>query len=326
MGMEQLRLFLKIVVVTLVLPGCGNQASKTKEPARDGAGSSSSVGNITNIKIPTLSSADSLLIGQAQGEVTKKCMHKAGFEYRNEAMSFSSTSASEHENLGVRLAILPEYPGERGYGLDVPPPQPTTDPYYESLSSEAKKKYELAHGGTKMEKVVVKGIEISRPGDGCRAEGENTLYPDDEYFLLDSQRSVMMMELGKSIAADVRWTEVKKRWSECMKTKGYTYDSPGGALMDLENRSYSGLGDPVEPGQPPIRQEPVDKAAVRREEIAVAKQDYACQQQVQYAAITQTVKNEAVTAVSEKSEGAFERLLELQQKALVKAKEILNKK
>jgi hypothetical protein len=321
MGILQVRI-LKSAAPMFLLAACSSHSAADVSKSTSAA---SAAGVPVNRVIPMLLIKDRVIIDRAQEKISEGCMRKAGFDGYTAPAWIEPPPEGSGENIGVRLAILQEDPGERGYGLDVPPPQPPDDPYYDSLPPATQEAFNRAFNGSKSQKVVVGTVEISRPGDGCRSEAENALYPDDEYFLLNSQRSVMSVELGQNISADVRWTEVKKQWSQCMKLKGYTYEDPADALSDLEGRSYEGPRD-VAPGEPPAVQKPKDKAAVRAEEIVVAKQDYACQQQVHYAAITQTVKNDAVMAVSEKSQGAFERLLELEQKALAKAKEILNQK
>jgi hypothetical protein len=170
----------------------------------------------------------------------------------------------------------------------------------------------------------VNGIEISRSADGCERKAEDSLFPDNEYFLVESVYSVMMMELGKVINADVRLVNVWKSWSDCMKNLGYSYIHPSSAYFDLEARSDDGPGDPIEEGGPPVTKN-VDKEALRREEISVAKADYQCQQQTNYADIADAVKSDSIQIVVNKSEGAIEKFFAFKKQALKKAKEILEK-
>lgn len=152
-----------------------------------------------------------------------------------------------------------------------------------SLSTADRRAYDRAlwgeNRGATFEEAVDSG-NFTKLG-GCTREATEAVFGGAQ-VLTQLQRRLDVLD--ERILEDQRIVRALERWSECMAPQGYRYEDPDEIDGDLFERMERIVG-PL-PGQfatgpaPGQKAQPYDRAALaalQRDEVAIARADYACE-------------------------------------------------
>jgi hypothetical protein len=242
-------LLVRVVLTTAVLAaatGCGAPAQGTRRP---GSGDQTPDSPVT-FALPfdgyRLTDADQAMIRAAQLRQVKDCMTAHGVSW---AASPPDLAVPEIGGNARRYGLIDKQTAQL-YGYHVP--RPPTDTKVSELTAE--------------ERIVLSGPDGT---GGCEAEATTRLMAgvgtfDRGWFDTLDFDSVD----GSAVAAEVR--EATTDWGRCMKTAGFTYNSPLAAIEDLRWD--------------------LDSPTASAEEIAVATTDVRCKEQTHLVAVRAAVE------------------------------------
>ena len=287
----------------------GNPASDTSTTAPVTNESSQLEADGPTTFLPLLGLRDRWTLREAHAALVAECMQAAGFNgYKFDPTPFPEDRVAEATpGLELRIAV----PDQTSFGLteahgrpaDGPPP----DDYYHSLSPEAQERYaDALFGSGAVDVAEVGESRVTRPSAGCLTSAELQLYPDDEYFELDSQRAVLMAEIGPTVLSNLDFQALLVEYEICMRDSGFDAGAPWHA-WDLVSRRLD------ETGAGP-------NASAYEEQVALADRD--CQREVDYSSRATSVHAHVLQSIVERTNG-LERLLQIEQVALERATRVL---
>lgn len=258
---------------------------------------------------PLLGLEDRWTLREAHAALVARCMRTAGFDgYTFEPTPFPRERLGT-ATAGIELRVAP--PDQETFGLaesasdkdSGPPP----DPYFESLSPDAKERYgDALFGSGTVELTEIDDGTITRPADGCLTQAENQLYEADDYFVLDSQRAALLAGVGPAVLADASFQELLSEYETCMVGAGFAAAAPWDA-WDLVSTRLEHEGPTPE--------------AVSNER-AVATTDSECQQTIKYSSRAADVHARIIAELAEENPG-LGRLVTIEQDALIRAFSLL---
>lgn len=237
-------------------------------------------------------------------ELTAACMKKEGFEY----VVTQPETEQKKSKFDEAFDLPPDkFASQYGYGIstidfDAMPAGDADDPNRKlraKLSPTAQKAYDKALDGDMGSQG---GVVVSKPGEGpanssaqnsgCRGKAfEETYGKPGEQTDLNKFDSLFkdLETLRKRIESDPRVTEAAQKWSDCMADAGHAglrKVEDGRTKINDRMMALTNGGKPpasVKPGTaikiPTLKDvDPAKAAALRKDEIAMATQDYKCRQ------------------------------------------------
>jgi hypothetical protein len=213
----------------------------------------------------------------------RECMKAQGFEYvpvdpfaQRAAVTGASRLSDEDflNQFGYGISTL----WGRG-GVQADPNQRLRA----SLSAADRRAYDRAlwgeNAGSTFQAAVDSG-DFTKLG-GCTRKATEAVFGGAQVL---TQLQGKLDQLDERILEDQRMVHAVERWTACMATAGYRYEDPDEIDSDLTKRMEKIVGPLPGPfatgpasGQKP---QPYDRsalAALQREEVAVARADYACE-------------------------------------------------
>jgi hypothetical protein len=213
----------------------------------------------------------------------RECMKAQGFEYvpvdpfaQRAAVTGASRLSDEDflNQFGYGISTL----WGRG-GVQADPNQRLRA----SLSAADRRAYDRAlwgeNGGSTFQAAVDSG-DFTKLG-GCTRKATEAVFGGAQVL---TQLQGKLDQLDERILEDQRMVHAVERWTACMAKAGYRYEDPDEIDSDLTKRMEKIVGPLPGPfatgpasGQKP---QPYDRsalAALQREEVAVARADYACE-------------------------------------------------
>jgi hypothetical protein len=185
---------------------------------------------------------------------------------------------------------------------------PPPDPYFESLSPDAKERYgDALFGSGSVEVTEIDDGAITRPADGCLTQAENQLYEADDYFELDSQRAALLAGVGPTVLADREFQELLSGYEACMVDAGFVATAPWDAWELVSDR---------------INTEGATAAATSFEQT-VATADRECQHSIEYPTRATNIHARIVTELADDNPG-LARLVTIEREALDRALGLLD--
>ncbi|KAA3637573.1 MAG: hypothetical protein DWP92_07560 [Armatimonadetes bacterium] len=332
--------------MTLLLVACTSQTSGTSnrpvESTSEEAATSTSV--TTDAPKPSFVGISTRLVADdarfllvAQQTLIARCMEERGFLYIIPEIPEDPFDQPDRR----WTVVVPETAAETGYGLyarlvppaegddpsqgfqngvsdfegDMPPGTDTGDPhgdYLNTLSEDEMQAWMAALTGTADHATVVPG-EGEGGGDafiftdGCVAQVEGALYGDVVALLKTDQLIAQIRgEQSERVASDPRFGEAKREWFRCMSAEGFDVETFGGGY-DLAQSGYEEL--------------PLEEARVF--EIEIATIDAACAKDSGVNRVFRELLAEADEHMEEEYVGELLGLQELQEQAVLRAKELL---
>jgi hypothetical protein len=238
-----------IAVIALITVGCSAE-HHAKVDAEPEVNSIPTLVDSAALRLPLdaymFSPTELRLVGEAHRVLVRKCMRRAGFDYRPpepSAQRPARTWNARRYGLTDAAAVA-----VHGYDLDVPSANRTRIPRARRLPHNAAELRALTGGGH----LADQRTQLS-PG-GCVGEAMHALAGSGPRDRDLAQR--LSFDTYYISQRDSRVQAVIKRWSHCMSARGFTYATPINPPGDARFRN--GLG---------------------RKEIATAKADVACKQQ-----------------------------------------------
>ncbi|MEV7563964.1 hypothetical protein [Streptomyces tanashiensis] len=153
---------------------------------------------------------------EAQRRYAVACMARHGFRYEPPAPPLPGTGGDQR----------PQPFGQESAAPPAETPPPAEKPPAPG-SAETGKAYGLALFGDQKKRVTAKGtrgMKVSRPGDGCLAEGETRVLGDGRMRWL--QVRIMLFEAQEQARADLEkdpeFRALNGRWRACMDEAGFT--------------------------------------------------------------------------------------------------------
>ncbi|MEX2134585.1 MAG: hypothetical protein WEB67_10625 [Acidimicrobiia bacterium] len=265
---------------------------------------------------------DADFLNLAEEQLISRCMAERGFQYevisapidpadleRRYRLPNGDVAAAEANGYGLRDAF--EKTSSNDFS-DQPGPTDANGRHVASLTPEQQKEWMEALHGTGKEVLVTEasdGIEQYIFTDGCVANMEATLYGDlEEFFRITGVIGLAGREVYERMVADPEWVETQEHWQSCMSGRGY-------AVFDLE--------DPIDQAND-VYLSGIPVAEAHAHDIEIAIDDSKCAAEVglgaKYRALVQRYETEYATS----HEADLIVLQELQQRAVVRAKELLN--
>ncbi|MGW1022379.1 hypothetical protein ACWD4J_01490 [Streptomyces sp. NPDC002577] len=228
-------------------PGARPTEPSVTEPASPSPGSESAVPESAyTFRLPiakySFSNAELAAIDAAEGKLTEQCMARFGIDYRAEPPSVPAYSSDR------RYGISSAKDAAR-YGYHLP-----ADESPESGAEDVDATTRLVLYGTGSGGVAKKYRGATVPENGCRGEAVKSLRKGNESPAGSEAARTVANSSFQSSLKDPRVVRATKDWSACMKSAGYTYDSPLAAMGD---KAFQG-------------------ESVTRREISTAKADYSC--------------------------------------------------
>ncbi|MER5181499.1 hypothetical protein ABT009_24575 [Streptomyces sp. NPDC002896] len=190
----------------------------------------------------SFSNAELAAIEAAEGKLTEECMARFGLDYSAEPPSVREYSSDR------RYGISSGKDAAR-YGYHLPADE---SPESGAEGGDATTRLVLYGTGSGGEAKTYRGIRV--PENGCRGEAVKSLRKGNDYPAGSEAARTVANSSFQSSLKDPRVVQAAKDWSACMKSAGYTYDSPLAAMGD---KAFQG-------------------EKVTRGEISTAEADYSC--------------------------------------------------
>jgi hypothetical protein len=193
------------------------------------------------------------LIHDAEQELTRACMAKAGFQF---VPTPSSTVAAIERQARASQRTpwdspTPAQAAREGYryletrNARTPDPEQANRAIIQRLSPEAQRRWSETYASTSpRDQVTVRiplGFTASIPGRGCVAVAWRRLYGSDlaRWQLVSTIANNLRNEALHRTLADDMYLKGTRAWSSCMKAAGYDLPDPGETLT-LVSRYYEG--------------------------------------------------------------------------------------
>jgi hypothetical protein len=180
-------------------------------------------------------SRDQRLLYLAEEILVSHCMMEGGFEYAAipapgatpEARTYGTNDVDAARREGYRLKS-----DAKRAALNLPSDENAR--LYAALPHHRQHAYERAlfgaPDGRKGSVTLPDGSTIGFGLDGCSASARETLYGSVErYMTLASFVDNLAIEVGAAVERDPRYITALGAWRNCMRERGFTYESPGEA-------------------------------------------------------------------------------------------------
>jgi hypothetical protein len=213
----------------------------------------------------------------------RDCMKAEGFEYVP-VDPFAQRAAV----LGSSRLSDEDFLQQFGYGISTlwGRGRPDADPNYRlrlALGRADRKAYDRALWGENSGSTFTAAVDsgdFTKLG-GCTRDATEEVFGGARVL---TKVQGKLDQLEERILQDQRMVRAIERWSKCMADAGYDYEDPEAIDSDMFERMESIVGPlPAQfatgpaPGEKPL---PYNRAALRelqREEVAIARADYACE-------------------------------------------------
>ena len=250
-------------------------------------------------------------IGNAFEVLVQRCMKSKGFKY------YPSFTFPGQPGYPARGYPGPGYPGlagvpqatiglaarkANGYGFHPGGSGGNTRSKEEKYAERAGKKYVVALNGGPNERVKIAmfGMRGSIWAGGCAGVAKRRLYGSaSNYFLATTGHDVLTAALLNAVTTDPAFNAVVSKWSSCMASRGFTYNSPEDLWNKLAgrlDRSYT----------PPLR----------KLEIKVSLADYKCATTVKLLSTVHALQTRHAKYFSKSLAGSLAKLTHLEARAL----------
>jgi hypothetical protein len=278
-------LALAALAVALALAACGSDdpAPSSSSPESQGSGKSQEVSGVVEDQIGFDTAG--ILARQSRAEgLVRDCMKNEGFDYipvdplaRRAALTGSSRLSDE------------DFLQQFGYGISTFWGKGTmqADPNQRlraSLAPADRRAYDRALWGENKGASFTEAVDtgnFTRLG-GCTRESTEAVFGGAQVL---TQLQRRLDGLDDRILEDQRMVRALEDWAGCMTEAGFEYEEPDEIDSDLIKRMEAIVGPlPGEmavgpaPGETP---KPYDRAALaelQREEVAIARADFACEE------------------------------------------------
>lgn len=211
-----------------LLTGCSSHGSAGREPVSGSGAPQRSTGAPTpgradyTYRLPiaaySYTDAEYALIETAQQLLARDCMKSFGLSYRPPGEPASATASNRRYGMSnMRDATH--------YGYRLPPQPPEPEP--ELTAAQKKVLYgsrSTANGGARNRELEYRGKAI--PDTGCLGSAIRKFAKPYEYPAGVTTASNISTDSYQDSLRDPEVKSLFKRWSACMKAKGYTYASP----------------------------------------------------------------------------------------------------
>lgn len=157
-------------------------------------------------------------IQSARNSVQRDCMARFGFDFQPPAPDEAPPNSYDSANMGRRYGISDPVEAQR-YGYELPPDQNRDTTSYHFRDSNAEMVYDLSVPKGMQPPALFHGKRL--PAGGCVGESDRAVGSFDE-----SLASKIDTQSWEQMKKDPRVTAVDRRWSGCMKSRGYRYSTP----------------------------------------------------------------------------------------------------
>lgn len=288
-----------VVTAFMLMMACGgapaNEASETGAPPRAG----------------TVPDEDFLLL--AEDELVRRCMEKAGFQFRSSPPDQISADPEGKYQWGRDDVSAAQ---DQGYGLSRQGMDEEADPnleYLESLTPTERERWDLAFSGHWENRITFKlpnGTEFSISGDGCLAEARRQIYGDlRKYMQLNVALMQIAPDVDRLVAADPAYNEALASWRRCMNEKGYDFENPGDAVGAAAALYESEL----------------DPASAKAGEVRIAVADAQCGVESGVVRVATRLEEKYTAQILSEREGQVIAFREFQAEAVARAKRLLGR-
>ncbi|MET8546596.1 hypothetical protein ABZW03_39185 [Kitasatospora sp. NPDC004799] len=178
-----------------------------------------------------LTPAEEDLLHSAEQLLLRDCMRAKGFVYQPVARQ----PVPEAREFPYVVDDL-EWARRHGYGRDIErrlEEVRTDDPnqrYFESLPADRKAPAIAAANGPRPEGLTARapdGMPLTRSPEGCRSQGQRTLYQDlGAWFQARVTMDSLASLRGEKVTADQELTAPTRAWADCMRAAGHDYADP----------------------------------------------------------------------------------------------------
>ncbi|WP_198541958.1 hypothetical protein [Parafrankia colletiae] len=175
------------------------------------------------------------LLHEAEQMLTRSCMEDHGFEM----WSVPRRPLPEDRDFPYVIDDI-EWASQHGYGSDIDAERRrlrAADPnrqYFESLPpADQERALETLNGRQSAARLEVRtpdGVTMGRISDGCTSQAQQEIYGDlAAWFRATSVTDSLAALWRADVTGDGRFQSAVRRWSSCMKARGFDYLTPGGA-------------------------------------------------------------------------------------------------
>jgi hypothetical protein len=318
------RAFLVLSAVVLTASGCGASRTQVKSAhTSSGVHTSSGAHTVGLERFEGQAAKDrEYLIHDAEQELTRACMARAGFQF---VTTPSSTVAAIERQARASQRTpwdspTPAKAAREGYRYletrneHTPDPEQANRAIVQRLSPEAQRRWnETLASSDPRDQVTVRvplGFTASIPGRGCFAAAWRQLYGADlaRWQLVSTIANNLRTEATRRTLADEEYLKAARAWSSCMDDAGYDLPDPSETLT-LVSRYYEGGG--------------VDQAHAR--EVALARADARCADETHLRRIGDEVFERRSGEVAGDYEGQLLAYDEILDRAAKKARAVLRR-
>ncbi|MFC5243997.1 hypothetical protein [Streptomyces atrovirens] len=197
---------------------------------------------------PALTWQQELRVADAQQRLTRQCMNRQGFAYREDrVLTLQESRPVRFVQDDVAWARTHGYGGRiEAKSLRVHERNPNGT-YRQSLSATRRAAFDAALDGGDDAKTLRAplpvGGEIRKRLGGCTEEAERTLYGDPALWFRTSKTVSGLNALyGEELMKDRRLTSAIRAWARCMEQAGQPYEDPWAAREAVRVRT-SRLGE-----------------------------------------------------------------------------------
>ncbi|MGQ5639926.1 MULTISPECIES: hypothetical protein [unclassified Streptomyces] len=184
----------------------------------------------------------------ALSALERRCLRANGFEYP--VVRPAPFTDPENEAAAIGLAERRAH----GYGFGTPPTAPPSDAFYDRLTAREKRRFTAVLFGPDDKRRTVGRFRmgtVSVPTRGCTAQSRLTLFGDVATWARITYTAEDIDErLARAATADPQYTAVLRRWSACMKSRGYSFASP----TEAEAAAKAVHGPADSPGKTPAKE------------------------------------------------------------------------
>ncbi|GII72316.1 hypothetical protein Sme01_47920 [Sphaerisporangium melleum] len=172
------------------------------------------------------------LLHDAEKLLTRSCMASHGFKM----WTFPRRPIPEDRDFPYVIDDV-RWASRHGYGRDIQARRDqlrTSDPnrrYFDDLPPEQQRRaLDALHGSRsarRLEVTAPNGLTVGRIDDGCVAQAQKDLYGDlNVWFRVTTVTDALNGIRQRQVIADADFTGAAKRWSTCMRKKGFDYADP----------------------------------------------------------------------------------------------------
>lgn len=214
---------------SVTLAACNS--SKSEQPSAEKSHSAAPAHGAVTFNLPiaeySFSSADQDLMESARRELANRCIRRL-------RVSYEVTPISEKISSSDRRYGISNSKEAKAFGYHLPPRQPSPHQQIKITGDAQVALYGTQKGttGEKSEPIRINGVTV--PQGGCRAEADREIEtPGKAARGAEAARTISVSSFKDSMTTP----EVEqsfREWSSCMKSKGYSYDSPLDSLGDRD--------------------------------------------------------------------------------------------